>query len=76
MTSFGISTPRDLLGKLVEEERDFKASACLSARYAINATMTAYHLYEWVWGGFAKHHFHLPQYGDSTRRIPKSAMPF
>jgi len=52
--SFGIKTPFDLLNKLIEEYRDFAKSHCLSARYAINATMTAYHLHEWVWGAFVK----------------------
>jgi len=54
MASFGITTARDFLNKLVEEQRDFEASHCLSARHAINAVMTAYHLHEWVWGEFVK----------------------
>ena len=54
MASFGIETPTDLLDKLIEEYWDFARSHCLSARHAINATMTAYHLHEWVWGGFVK----------------------
>jgi hypothetical protein len=54
MSSFSIRTPRDFLEKLINEQGDLHASDCLSARHAINATMTAYHLHEWVWGGFAK----------------------
>jgi hypothetical protein len=54
MASFGIRTPTDLLNKLVEEQQDFEKSHCLSARHAINAAMTAYHLHEWVWGAFVK----------------------
>jgi hypothetical protein len=51
MATFGISTPREMLGKLLEEQKDLHADG-LSARHAINATMTAHHLYEWVWGAF------------------------
>jgi hypothetical protein len=54
MASFGITTPTAMLDKLFEEQRDFESGHCLSARHAINATMTAYHLHEWVWGAFAK----------------------
>jgi hypothetical protein len=54
MASFGIRTPTDLLNKLIEEQRDFEKSHCLSARHATNAAMTAYHLHEWVWGAFVK----------------------
>jgi hypothetical protein len=54
MASFGIRTPTDLLNKLIEEQRDFEKSHCLSARHAINAAMTGYHLREWVWGAFVK----------------------
>jgi hypothetical protein len=54
MATFGITTPRALLEKLTEELRDFEAADCLSARYAINAVMTAYHLHEWVWGELVK----------------------
>lgn len=54
MASFGITTARDFFNKLVEEQRDFEASHSLSARHAINAVMTAYHLHEWVWGEVVK----------------------
>jgi hypothetical protein len=54
MASFDIRTPRDFLQKLRDEHADFIKSDCLDARHALNAVMTAYHLHEWVWGGFAK----------------------
>ena len=49
MSSFDINTAEDFLEKLLAEHRDFK-NDLLSARHAINACMTAYHLHEWVWG--------------------------
>jgi hypothetical protein len=52
--TFGIESPSALLDKLIEEQRDFRNEHCLSARHAINAIMTAYHLHEWVWGAFLK----------------------
>src|SRR4051794_817666 len=55
MASFGITTARGFLNKLIEDQLDFEASHCQAARHAINAVMTAYHLREWVWGDFAKH---------------------
>src|SRR5882724_9941356 len=54
MASFDIRTPRDFLKKLRDEQNDFVKSHCLSARHALNAVMTAYHLHEWVWGAFLK----------------------
>lgn len=54
MASFGITTARDFLNKLIEDQRDFEASHCQSARHAINAIMTAYHLHEWVWCEFVE----------------------
>jgi hypothetical protein len=42
------------LAKLIDEQRDFETSHCLSARHAINAVMTAHHLHEWVWGEFVE----------------------
>ncbi len=59
MTSFTIKTAGDLLEKLLEEQADFKASGHVSARHALNATMTAFHLHEWVWGDFAKREYRL-----------------
>jgi hypothetical protein len=50
MTSFGISTAKEFLEKLHEEQKDFVATHCLSERHALNAIITAYHLHEWVWG--------------------------
>src|SRR6516162_4406478 len=38
---------------------DFLKSRCLDARHALNAVMTAYHLHEWVWAGFAKRNYTL-----------------
>jgi hypothetical protein len=55
MTSFGISTARDFLEKLHEEQKDLMATHCLSERHALNAIMTAYHLHEWVWNGCRTH---------------------
>jgi len=47
-----------MLAKLREEYEDLCKDS-LSARHAINAAMTAYHFYEWVWGGFLKSDFRL-----------------
>ena len=55
MATFGITSPTELLDKLLEEQADFEKEDCLSSRHAINAIMTAYHLHEWVWGAFVKH---------------------
>jgi hypothetical protein len=54
MASFNITTPGALFQKLLQEQQDFTKENCLSARHALNAVMTAYHLHEWVWGGFLK----------------------
>jgi hypothetical protein len=48
--SFGITTAKQFLEKLHKEQNDFIRSLCLSARHALNAIITAYHLHEWVWG--------------------------
>ena len=50
MTSFDITSASAFLAKFQEEQSDFHASHCLSARHALNAIITAYHLHEWVWG--------------------------
>jgi hypothetical protein len=50
--SFDITTPATLLQKLLQEQDDFTKEHCLSARHALNAVMTAYHLHEWVWWAF------------------------
>jgi hypothetical protein len=55
MGSFNITTPSGLLEKLLQEQDDFTRENCVSARHALNAIMTAYHLHEWVWGAFLKH---------------------
>jgi hypothetical protein len=52
MASFNIATPAGLLQKLLQEQQDFTRENCLSARHALNAVMTAYHLQEWVWWAF------------------------
>ena len=46
---FDINTSRDLLNKLEADFEDLKADP-MSARHALNAVVTAYHLHEWVWG--------------------------
>jgi hypothetical protein len=61
VSSFSIRTARDFLAKLVDERNDFKNSIELSARHAINASMTAYHLHEWVWKEFVKRRRDLHQ---------------
>jgi hypothetical protein len=50
---FDIITARDFLSKLEAEYADFKAQPA-SARHALNCTITAYHLHEWVWGDWLK----------------------
>lgn len=50
---FNISTSRDFLAKLEADYADFKAQPD-SARHALNCIITAYHLYEWVWGDWLK----------------------
>jgi hypothetical protein len=47
--SFGITNAKQFLGKLHDDQKDFIASHCLSARHALNAIITAHHLHEWVW---------------------------
>ncbi|GAB5403100.1 MAG: hypothetical protein Aurels2KO_13310 [Aureliella sp.] len=47
--SFQITTAHEFLAKLHSEHADVE-SDLTSARHAINAAMTAYHLIEWVWG--------------------------
>jgi hypothetical protein len=51
--AFDISSPEDFLAKLKEEqlalERDLS-----SARHAINAALTAWHLADWVWVHYLK----------------------
>jgi hypothetical protein len=54
MATFGITSPKGMLDKLTDEFRDFEDGHCLSARHAMNAVITAYHLHEWVWGAFVK----------------------
>ena len=75
MASFGIRTPTDLLNKLIEDQRDFEESHCLSARHAINATMTAYHLHEkWLetqCPAFAD----VEKVADGTKHFDASAIP-
>jgi hypothetical protein len=46
MSSFGITTAREFLEKLHQEHHDFAGSRFLSARHALNAIITAYHLHE------------------------------
>jgi hypothetical protein len=49
MASFGLTTAADFLRKLRHERADFVQSECLDPRHALNAVMTGYHLYEWVY---------------------------
>jgi len=48
--SFEITSARQFLEKLHEDQKDFAASHCLSGRHVLNAIITAYHLHEWIWG--------------------------
>lgn len=50
---FDITTSRDFYAKLVADFDDFMAQPD-SARHALNCAITAYHLYEWVWGDWLK----------------------
>jgi hypothetical protein len=50
---FDIVTSRDFLSKLEADYADFKAQPD-SARHALNCIITAYHIYEWVWGDWLK----------------------
>jgi hypothetical protein len=72
MTSFNITNARSFLEKLHEEKDDFVASHCLSARHALNAIITAYHLHEWVWGECLKERPGLiDEWGLQKRKCPK-----
>jgi hypothetical protein len=46
---FDISTAEQMLAKLRLEVDAYKADE--TARHAMNALLTAYHLLEWVWHG-------------------------
>ena len=46
-------TPHDMYEKMLEEYEDFKQDSS-SIRHAINFTLTAYHLREWVWKSYLK----------------------
>jgi hypothetical protein len=50
---FNIQNSRDFLEKLYEDYDDLSNNRD-SARLAINAALTAYHLAEWVWGDWLK----------------------
>lgn len=50
---FDIVTSRDFLIKLEADYADFKPQPD-SARHALNCIITAYHMYEWVWGDWLK----------------------
>ena len=50
---FYIKNSRDFYEKLLQEFDDFQQDQ-LSARYAINCAITAYHMHEWVWGDWLK----------------------
>jgi hypothetical protein len=72
MTSFGISTARNFLEKLHEEQQDLIATHCLSERHALNAIMTAYHLHEWVWGECRSRRLDLVQnWGLTPKKDPE-----
>ena len=51
--SFDITTPHQFFDKLIVEQKSVEANLT-SARHAINAAMTAWHLLEWVWGDAVK----------------------
>lgn len=53
---FDIITSRDFYAKLVADFDDFMAVPD-SGRLALNCTITAYHLYEWVWGDWLKNDY-------------------
>lgn len=50
---FDIMTSRDFYAKLVADFDDYM-SAPDSSRHALNCAITAFHLYEWVWGDWLK----------------------
>jgi hypothetical protein len=50
---FDIITSRDFFSKLEADFIDFKDQPD-STRHALNCIITAYHLYEWVWGDWLK----------------------
>ncbi|HLZ05200.1 MAG TPA: hypothetical protein VKR55_24005 [Bradyrhizobium sp.] len=50
---FGITTPLQFYGKLVQEFDDFCDDPG-SARHAMNFVITAHHMSDWVWKGFLK----------------------
>lgn len=51
-SAFAVS-PRDMYEKMMEEFDDFQQDPS-SIRHAINFTLTAYHLSEWVWKSYLK----------------------
>ncbi|MCC8954394.1 hypothetical protein H8B02_13325 [Bradyrhizobium sp. Pear77] len=50
---FDIKNSKDFLEKLYEDYADYESNR-KSARLAINAALTSYHLAEWVWGDWLK----------------------
>jgi hypothetical protein len=50
---FDMTTSRDFLWKLEADFDDFMKKPH-SVRLAVNCALTAYHLYEWVWGDWLK----------------------
>jgi hypothetical protein len=71
MTSFGISTSKEFLDKLHEEQKDFVATHCQSARHALNAIITAYHLHEWVWGEYRDRSDLIQKWGLTSKKDAK-----
>jgi hypothetical protein len=71
MTSFGISTSKEFLEKLHEEQKDFIATDCLSARHALNAIITAYHLHEWVWAECRHRSDLIQKWGLTSKKEPE-----
>jgi hypothetical protein len=51
--AFDISSPEDFLAKLKEEQLAVEHDLS-SARHAINAALTAWHLIDWVWAHYLK----------------------
>ncbi|WP_296346363.1 hypothetical protein [Reyranella sp.] len=50
---FNIKTSRDFYKKLLEDFADLQDNPT-SARIAINCSITAYHMHEWIWGDWLK----------------------
>lgn len=65
--SFEITTPKDMLNKLILEVGDYEKQLT-SSRHAINAAMTAWHLVEWIYFEF-DFKTNFPKISDFKREI-------